>query len=267
MEKNNYRNAIYGAVIGDALGVPYEFQRRGSFHCVDMVGYGTHMQPPGTWSDDSSMLLATCRALKDNKGRIDIGLMLDYFRQWKYKGRFTPDGNVFDIGCTTSNALRTGESQTGEYDNGNGSLMRILPLAFTNCSDDEICDVSAITHGHPISMRCCVRYVHIVRDIANGANFWNKVNADSYLSEIVHADIDDIRSGGFVEHTFKAALWCVYNTRTFKECLLCAVNLGDDTDTTACVAGGLAGTIYQLNDLPNNWIDILRGKDIIEDCI
>ena len=144
-------DAILGLAIGDALGVPYEFEQRGSFICSDMVGYGTHNQPEGTWSDDTSMTLATLDSLKNNNGIIVTEDICRRFNDWLLYGDYTVNGEVFDAGITTCTALKKGRPAVGEWDNGNGSLMRILPLAFVDCTDDEIRAVSAITHGHWIS--------------------------------------------------------------------------------------------------------------------
>ncbi|WP_255375230.1 ADP-ribosylglycohydrolase family protein [Olsenella sp. An290] len=131
------RDAIYGLAVGDALGVPYEFRTRGSFSCTGMVGHGTHDQPAGTWSDDTSMTLATCDSIRAC-GRVDTADMLSRFRAWINDGAYAIDGVVFDYGGTTARALAAGTGCTGERDNGNGSLMRIAPLAFTGATDDEV---------------------------------------------------------------------------------------------------------------------------------
>ena len=132
-------DAILGLAIGDALGVPFEFKKRGTFLCTDMIGYGTHSQPKGTWSDDTSMVLATLDSLKSNNGQIVPEDMFARFNHWLQNSDYTAHGEVFDAGIATCNALRTGKPQTGEYDNGNGSLMRILPLAFVPCTDEKDC--------------------------------------------------------------------------------------------------------------------------------
>lgn len=77
----------------------------------------------------------------------------------------------------------------------------------------------------------------------------------------------EIKSGGFVRDTLKAATWCFVNTNSYEDCVLAAVNLGDDTDTTAAVAGALAGTAYGIDAIPQEWIDTLRGKELIEQCL
>ena len=166
--------------------------------------------------------------------------------RWYREGAYTVDG-LFDVGNATREALERGHGLAGERDNGNGSLMRTVPLAFTDAADDEVRAVSAITHAHPTSTEACVAMVHIARDLIVGAS-----------------PADVVRSTGFVRHTFDAALWCLANTSSYAECALAAVNLGDDTDTTAAVAGALAGIVYGIEGIPSEWLDKLRGKDLIE---
>lgn len=272
-ERNILRDAVYGAVIGDALGVPYEFEKRGSFVCTRMRGYGTHNQKPGTWSDDSSMLLATCRSLKDNNGRVDTEDMKQRFRDWLLDAKYTAGGSVFDAGITTTDAILRGKGSSEERSQGNGSLMRILPLAFTDCSDDEIREVSALTHAHPNCMEACVIYVHLARACIMGKDLRTCVHQLELtapfhrLAGIDALGEDEIQSSGYVVHTLEAALWCVLNTDSFAECLMKAVNLGDDTDTTACVAGGLAGILYPIEDLPQDWYEKIRNKELIDACL
>lgn len=267
-------DAVYGAAVGDALGVPFEFKRRGSFTCQDMVGHGSHLQAAGTWSDDTSLTLATCDSIRACNGRIDLADMRSRFRDWLDFGYYAIDNHVFDVGGTTSEAITNGEGRAGERDNGNGSLMRIAPLAFTAADDDTIRAVSALTHAHPISTEGCVAYVHICRDLMAGVDLAssiavNKPGLPAYerLDRVTSLAADEIKSGGFVVSTLEASLWCLARTTSFKECVLAAVNLGGDTDTTACVAGALAGIVYGKAGIPAGWITNLRGKDIIESCL
>ena len=233
------RDCVYGQAVADALGVPYEFRRRGTFRCTDMVGRGGHNQPAGTWSDDASMALAICDSYRE-LGRIDVDDIRGRFVRWYREGAYTADG-LFDI--------------------GNATLMRTVPLAFTDATDDEVRAVSAITHAHPTSTEACVAMVHIARDLIAGAS-----PAD-VAGDVAARPVDEIRSGGFVRHTFDAALWCLANTSSYAECALAAVNLGDDTDTTAAVAGALAGIVYGIEGIPAEWLDKLRGTDVIESCL
>lgn len=256
--KTTLRDCIYGLAVGDALGVPYEFRPRGTFECTDMIGYGTHGQPAGTWSDDTSMTLATCDSIRE-LGHIDTADMRDKFVSWIARGEYTIDG-VFDYGGTTARALHTGKGGSGERDNGNESLMRIAPLAFVDATDDEICGVSAITHAHRTSTDACVIFVELMRGVMNGT-------LPSWALHLKGVSEQEIRSGCFVRDTLKAAAWYFVNTSGYKDCVLTAVNLGDDTDTTAAVAGALAGTAYGMDAIPREWIDILRGKELIERCL
>ncbi len=252
------RDCIYGQAVGDALGVPYEFMRRGTFECTDMVGGGAHGQPAGTFSDDTSMALAVCdsyRAL----GHIDCDDIRARFNAWYENGAYTVDG-LFDIGNATMKALDSGRGCDGEWDNGNGSIMRTVPLAFTDATDDEVRDVSAITHAHETSTEACVRTVAIARRLAAGEPVADVVGA-------MDQDEDDVRSGGYVLDTYDAALWCLANTSSYADCVLRAVNLGSDTDTTAAVAGALAGIVYGIDDIPADWTDTLRGKKVIDACL
>ena len=263
------RDAVYGAAVGDALGVPFEFRERGTFECAGMVGYGTHHQPAGTFSDDTSMLIATCDSLRAYDGEVDTHDMRERFVKWMDEGAYAIDGNVFDIGITVSRALRRGRGMAGERDNGNGSLMRIIPLAFVDAGRGKIRKVSSITHAHRTSTGACVAYVEAARKLVEGmsvAEALGGVGVDDYEFE-PDKSRDSLRSGGYVIDTLDSALWCLANTGSYADCVLAAVNLGGDTDTTACVAGALAGIVYGCDAIPAKWMETLRGKDIIESCL
>ncbi len=103
--------------------------------------------------------------------------------------------------------------------------------------------------------------VHIARELIAGAT-----PAD-VTGGIAARPMDEICSGGFVRDTFDAVLWCLANTSSYAECALASVNLGDDTDTTAAVAGALAGIVYGVEGIPAEWLDKLRGTDVIEACL
>ena len=252
------RSAIYGFAIGDALGVPYEFKERNTFICTDMIGHGTWNQEDGTWSDDTSLTLATAKSIKD-KGCIDLKDIRKNFEAWLYNDEFTANGTVFDVGGTTREAIELEHGMDGFHDNGNGSLMRILPLAFTTASDEDIANVSAITHAHEISKKACIEYIHIARKLIKGEKYHDEL--------IKNIDESEIKSGGFVLDTLVASLWCILNTCNYKDAVLKAVNLGSDTDTTAAVTGGLAGIIYGFDAIPKEWIDKLKNKELIEECL
>lgn len=269
-------DAILGFAIGDALGVPYEFKNRDSFLCTDMVGYGTHHKPMGTWSDDTSMTLATLDSLKSNGGKIVTEDMRTRFNQWLLNGDYTTDGDVFDAGITTCTALKKGKPAVGEWDNGNGSLMRVLPLAFISCTDDEIRAVSAITHGHRISQEACVIYVRVAQKLLAGepvSSIIPTLKFDKPFDRLHFIDTlsrSQIKSSGYVVDTLEAALWTVSHEgdweKGFRGDVLTAVNLGSDTDTVAAVAAGLAGIIYGLEDV-QDWVDKLQNKKKLEEYL
>lgn len=267
------KGVVLGAAVGDALGVPYEFKKRDTFECTGMSEGGVHNRPAGTFSDDTSLLLATCASLKEG-GKVDVEDMRRRFCDWLYKGAYTADGIVFDVGNATATALDQGHGCDGERSNGNGSLMRIAPLAFVGASDDEVRAVSAITHAHWISTEACVTFVGILRDLIEGKDLRDAIAANSpgnkkfvFLHELVEMPRDEVKSSGFVLDTLGAALWCALHTGSFSDCVLAAVNLGDDSDTTGCVAGALAGAMYGYESIPAEWIDALRGRELIKECL
>lgn len=258
----NLKACVYGMAIGDALGVPYEFMKRGTFTCTDMRGGGTWNQPKGTYSDDTGMALAMLDSIADC-GRLDTDDMLERFRDWWLDGRYMPDGVCFDIGNTVRNALSCGTGMGGEFDNGNGSLMRTAPLALLGCTDHEVMEASAITHAHETSMLTCLRFVRILERVVS-----DRYEIIDEIHQLVGGyEEHEIESNAFVSNTFRAALWCFDNTDSYEECVLKAVNLGKDTDTTACVAGALAGLTYGFEQIPSDWVNALRGKEIIDGVI
>ena len=231
MSKNFVKDAVLGFAIGDALGVPFEFKARDSFRCTDMVGYGTHNQPKGTWSDDTSMVLATMYALYDNEMATDLHKIMKNFRKWRYNGDFTPYFTCFDIGGTTAGAIMRSmkdddPSSWGNKDedtaNGNGALMRILPFAFANYPTESIDAVGAMTHNTVRSKFACQWYVNICRQIIDGTL---KARFDPYLAAIQSIERKELDSSGYVIGTFVSAVWCFLNTSNYKDCVLAAVNL------------------------------------------
>ena len=273
-ERVKLSDIVYGAAVGDAVGVPYEGFGRDMFVCTGMDGYGNHNQPAGTFSDDTSMTLALCDSIRACEGSINIDDMRERFRAWLNRGEYTSAPTAFGIGRTTMIALDQGFGLSNERSNGNGSLMRTLPLALTAATDAQIRAVSAITHAHPLSEEACVLAVAIARVLIEGRSLEEALstlsvhNAElSRVPYILDYSRDDISSSAFVVSTLEAALWCLGRSSSFEECVLEAVNLGGDSDTTACVAGAYAGILYGKEGIPLEWLEDLRGKDIIERCL
>ena len=277
-------SGIMGLVVGDALGVPVEFNRRDSFHVTDMIGYGTYDLPPGTWSDDSSMTLATVESIA-RLGRISTDDIMQNFYRWTDENAFTPYGKLFDIGYATQEAIHRYACGTparkcggkGERDNGNGALMRILPLAYTDCRYQMVNAVSGLTHAHEISLEACRIYISVARKLLRGkplANIVQTIKPElpvyARLLKLDTLQRDEIQSSGYVVDTLEAALWCNLKSNSYRECVLLAVNLGRDTDTVAAIAGGLAGIRYGIGGekgIPEEWINqIVRKEWIAELC-
>lgn len=281
-------DGIIGLVVGDALGVPVEFRRRDTYKVSDMIGYGTYEQPPGTWSDDSSLTLATLESIA-RLGRIEPADIMQNFAKWYFEAEFTPYGEVFDVGSTTREAILHYQmgmpvdccGGTDFRDNGNGALMRILPVALVSHSSADVRRVAGLTHNHPISNQACAVYVEIAEMLLAGQSKAAvaqtiKDKPSCLLSELKRlAKLDNlsreqIKSTGYVVDTLEAALWCWLHTDNYRDCVLAAVNLGDDTDTLAAVAGGLAGIYYGCGGergVPAEWIaQIARWQWIKELC-
>lgn len=258
LKRDRIIGGLLGLIVGDALGVPFEFQKRDTFVCDGMTGYGTHKQPAGTWSDDSSMTLATMDAIL--RWGLDADGIMRNFVRWFYYEKFTPRGKVFDVGyCVAQSIVRYNNGAdiytcggAEESDNGNGALMRILPLAFLDCDAAFVDAVSGLTHNHEISKQACRLYTEIARGLVDGEN---TLVADRKRSKV--------KSGTFVKDTLDAALWSVATSDSYKDAVLAAANLGGDTDTVAAVAGGLAGIVYGVDAIPQEWIDTLARKDFV----
>jgi ADP-ribosylglycohydrolase len=288
-----------GLAVGDALGVPYEFLGRNQLAALEfseMQGYGSHHQPPGTWSDDTSLTLCLMESLC---GGLNYTEIAQKFESWLDRGYLTPDGIAFDVGITTRKAIKNFQDgyeaticgEIDEHSNGNGSLMRVSPLAFFLKGTDPnprrivIFKVSAITHGHSRSKIACWLYVETLIQLFAGAgkleavdrswkvvNDWLTQEGTSEIkyfarcrSDIVQASSEQIRSSGYVIDTLEAALWSFLRGNSFEECVVHALALGDDTDTVAAVTGSLAGAFYGIRAIPNQWLNQLKKKSLIED--
>jgi ADP-ribosyl-[dinitrogen reductase] hydrolase len=308
MKVEQVLGGLFGVCVGDALGLPVQFisrKERKVKPVAGMSGYGAFDEPPGTWSDDSSLTFCLAESLCQGYDLKDIA---ERFVMWRFEGYWTPSGEAFDIGATTDSVmkrLRNGSDprrsgDTGEECNGNGSLMRILPIAFAvrgrelPARFERVNEVSAITHAHPRSLLACGIYVQTALNLLEGdtpADAIQKMKGPirgyygakpamgghpgelAHFSRILEAGVndfaalpeDDIHSGGYVVQTLEAALWCLLNARSYMETVLKAVNLGGDTDTTAAVAGGLAGIFYGFDSIPKLWVEALVKKAEIED--
>lgn len=300
-KRSKVLGGLFGLCIGDALGVPVEFSSRNELKknpITDMVGYRVHNQPPGTWSDDSSLAFCLAESLCDG---FDIQDIANKFVGWLYEGYWTPHGRVFDVGSTTRTAiflLKKGINPVeaglnDEFSNGNGSLMRILPLAFyveklDRAQQFEMAHkISCLTHRHLRSQMACGIYIQFAINLLKGNNprlsyektrevaleyYSQKPYSQElqYFKRLLWSDISEfteesIHSSGYVIDTLEACLWSFLSCDSYKQAVLTAVNLGGDTDTIGALAGGLAGIYYGYDNIPTNWVDaIARKNDIME---
>lgn len=292
-------SSLYGFVVGDALGVPVEFLPRTLLQknpVTKMLQYGTHNQPAGTWSDDTSMTIATMDSIAETNGIVVYENMMKTFSQWYRNGLYTANGTVFDIGNTTSSAIQrynqgTSATLCGDTDencNGNGSLMRMLPLVFALNNETKkeettvINKVSGLTHAHEISKLGCkiyFDYMKLLLDNCSKEEAYNKIREKDYSefysqetiskydrvlkNNIKELDEKSIRSTGYVVDTLEASLWVILNTSSYEEAVLKAVNLGDDTDTIGAITGSIAGLLYGIEKIPSEWIESLKNKELI----
>ena len=289
---------VLGLLIGDALGVPYEFHGPEQIPARAQI----EMEPPpgfrrahagvpvGTWSDDGAqaLCLLACLLEHDKLELADFGARL---LRWYDEGYLAVDGRVFDVGVQTGTALRrlaagTDPAQagpSGEYDNGNGSLMRVLPLALWHRGDDEALLADAMrsslpTHGHLRSQLCCAVYCLWARRVLDGDELnsaWEHAVAtlervasgrEGWEREIwlmaLRRDPDGRGSGYVVDclHSARLAL----QEGSFEAVVKAAIALGNDTDTTAAVAGGIAGVRFGASAIPERWRRALRGRELLD---
>ncbi len=291
---------LYGGIVGDLMGVPVEFKKRGTFRVEDVIGYGTYNQPPGTWSDDTSLTLCLVENMIE-KG--DTVSLMDKFVRYMEQGYLTPFGEMFDIGITTAEAVSSYKKgvvpeqcgKTGEFDNGNGTLMRIAPLVFVLMNEGDfnkrkalVQEYTMITHGHPRSIVGSIIYIELLlslyrnnslelalnevynlllnnlqRELHTELNAYSRIFDENFL----RISEDEIYSSGYIVHSLEAAIWSVGHAATFKEAILKAVNLGEDTDTIAAITGALAGMCYHMEGIPADWLNAIVKKQEIDDLI
>lgn len=289
------RAAVYGHLVGDAMGVPYEFSAPDPGRAVAVRGFGAHHQPPGTWSDDGALMLALLDSLRtagfdpDDQGRRALA--------WWDDRAYTPDGDVpFDIGGATAQALarlRAGTPAidaggTGEHDQGNGSLMRIIPVALVGVPDDDGALVerahlaSRVTHGHPNCQVACALYVLLARTLIErpggepeaalglatdrlmGAYEREPAFASVLRGLLAHRSHVKKPGGGWVLDSFWSAWEAFASASSYRETIERCIRYGHDTDTTAAIAGGLAGLRWGVEGIPAEWLGALRGRDLVE---
>ena len=300
------KNSLYGFIVGDAMGVPVEFEDREKLinkPVTSMLGYGSHDVEAGVYSDDTSMTLATMDSIIKQNGIINYNDIADKFCNWVNNNEYTATNKVFDIGMTTKYALikyfnnkidATMCVGTNINENGNGSLMRMLPIAlycfYKNIKGDNeiftlVKNSSSITHAHDISILGCYIYVRYVislletKNKISSYNFIKKLDYSMFIeevkleysrilfSDISTLNINDINSSGYVVNTLEAVFWIILNCSNYNESIIGAINLGGDTDTIGAITGSIAGILYGYDNISKRWISKLKNKDYIDEII
>lgn len=289
--------SLFAALLGDALGVPYEFTAAVNLPAREnlemQVPRGFHRShsgtPEGTWSDDGAQILVLLDNLRANSDEpLDLHEFCKDLLAWRNLGRYTPDERVYDIGLQTAkalDALSAGAHPLNvmapvERENGNGSLMRVLPVAFLQGTDAHKVRQARLqsipTHPHLRSQLCCALYVLWVSELLKGASVVKaKAKGLDTLRALLqepeeHAEFAlisevpfGLKGSGYVYDSLWSA-WTAFEQSTdIKSCLQLAVAYGNDTDTTACIAGGLAGAYYGRAAIPSEWLRMLRGKPFV----
>jgi ADP-ribosyl-[dinitrogen reductase] hydrolase len=298
--RDRLEGGIFGLLIGDALGVPYEFHAPEVLPPlvdIEMTPPAqfprAHMRvPPATWSDDGAQALILLASLLDHSAldMQDFGARL---ADWYQNGYLAVDQHVFDVGIQTSQAIQriiTGTpaataGRTDEHANGNGSLMRVLPLALWHRDSDRalVEDAhrqSGATHGHTRAQVCCALYCLWARRIMqNATDPWREAvlalrdiygHASQEHAELEWAirpdDPPEGRGSGYVVDSLRSARWAL-QAGGYEQVVKAAISLGHDTDTTACIAGGIAGIRDGVGAIPRRWRTQLRGTELVEPLV
>ncbi|HXH20980.1 MAG TPA: ADP-ribosylglycohydrolase family protein [Dehalococcoidia bacterium] len=290
-QRERYTGSLLGLAVGDALGTTLEFRAPGTFEPIGgIVGGGPFRLAPGQWTDDTSMALCLAESLAEC-GFDPLDQMRRYVRWWR-EGYLSATGTCFDIGNTTRAALshfeRTGEPIAGPTDErsaGNGSLMRLAPVALYFHPDSDrvahFCgESSRTTHGALEAVDACRLYGVMIAAALDGRSkddllrlaesVAERLRLSQAVREVAGGSFrrkapPEIRGSGYVVDSLEAVLWAFFSTDSFEEGALKAVNLGDDADTTGAIFGQLAGAFYGQSGIPAAWLEVLAMRPYIEE--
>lgn len=277
---------LLGLAVGDAVGAAVEFKPRDGFPpLTDMIGGGPFNLQAGEWTGDTTMALCLAESLLAT-GTVDQEDFMLRLRGWLEHGENTVPGQCFDIGATTraaiENFIATGFAASGRTDKnsaGNGSLVRLAPLAILAAGDHDRAEDLALrqsraTHAHQECLDACTLFVAQLLDALDGAgkDAATRQRVMSLVPKILFISAGEwrekprgaIRSSGYVVHTLEAALWSVWQTDNFRDAVLTAANLGDDAKGVGAVAGQLAGALYGASAIPAEWLAKLAWRERIE---
>lgn len=304
-------DGLLGFAVGDALGVPFEFLGRNyvkKFNKGEMYGCDTHTRinsiwgssiPAGSWSDDTSLLIAGMDSIIKNNGNINYDDVMNKYFKWWNNGEYISCDEPFGLGECVEIALNNyslGKPtlECGSKDkshNGNGSLMRIFPFSMyciiNNLNEKETCDIicnaSKLTHGHEVSQMGCFIYTEFLKNIIETKNpklslenttsidYLKYFSRDTILSykRLLHPSFyktpeEEINSSGYIVHTLESVIYSVLRGNNYEETVMTAINLGEDTDSIGGISGSIAGMLYGQKSIPQNWINKLKKKDYLE---
>lgn len=289
-----FNGSMIGLAIGDAMGAAVEFMQPGTFPPVkDITGGGPFNLKAGEWTDDTSMALCMAASLIE-RGVFDADDQMKKYVAWWQSGYMSSNGRCFDIGGTTRKALasymkigRPYAGEVGEYMSGNGSLMRLAPVALFHANDPidkalEACaNSSRTTHGSEPCIDACRYYGGLIIGAVNGASKdellspryrpgrrWEDGELNTLVEHVADGsfkikDPPEIRGTGYVIDALEAALWAFHNGKDFRDGMLLAVNLGEDADTTGAIYGQLAGAYYGLKGIPPKWRAKIKYREKI----
>jgi len=289
--KDRYEGAMLGLAIGDALGVPVEFHERGGFEPV--IDFQDSRLPAGHWSDDTAMALCLGESLIEKK-EFDPTDQIEKYLQWLRYGYCSSTGIAVGVGLTILRSLSTYKKEDGPYvtntprrSDGNGSLMRLapVPLYFHKnpvLAIDNAGLSSKTTHGSILCSDACRYFSGLIIGALNGLSkeellsplycpvkdYFNSNKLSTQIENVALGSFKnksekEIRGSGYVVESLEAALWAFYNSESFEEGVLMAVNLGDDADTTGAIFGQLAGAYYGITRIPGRWVDSVAKREEI----
>lgn len=284
--KARFQGALLGLAAGDAVGTTVEFKARGSFPSLtDMVGGGPFRLKAGQWTDDTSMALCLASSLIEKQG-FDADDQMQRYNRWRVDGYMSSTGRCFDIGVTVSEALsqylatkNPYSGSTNPFAAGNGSLMRLAPIAIYYHSDLEsmihfASESSRTTHGAKECLDACAYFASLLHAAFLGldkteilsSSFYQastrkikKIQSQAYLNK----SVNEVKGTGYVVESLEAALWCFAKTDNFRDAILMAANLGEDADTTAAICGQIAGAYYGVEAIPKSWREKIHQAEMI----
>ena len=286
--QERFRGCLLGLAAGDALGTTLEFRAPGTFDPIDdMAGGGPFRLQPGQWTDDTSMALCLATSLVEC-GEFDVRDQMKRYLRWYRDGYFSSTGRCFDIGNTTVAALesfeRTGDPLSGSTDTfsaGNGSLMRLAPVAMFLADDPALAaaraaNSSRTTHGAEEAVDACRYFAILLVRALNGVPkerilcggdagmALSPAIAEIAAGSFERREPPEIVGSGYAVRSLEAALWAFHRSTDFRSGALLVVNLGDDADTTGAIYGQIAGAHYGVRSIPESWRHKLSMRKEIE---